>query len=281
MGDTMGTVTAFIFKIFQESFPWFRAFLPLLVKGILIFGAGWILSGWIRKGGIRMGIKAGWDTAVAEYLGKTLQYVIIVIFFIAAVNKMGFPVNSLLATIGVSGVIIGLGVRAEMANFFAGIMMLAARPFKKGDLIEFGPPPQIGTVQEVSMMYTALDTPDNIRIIVPNAVIWRNRIYNFNIHRQRAVKIPVLVPYEIHKDWIRHLLLEVAEMHEGVLKEPSPSATLSDLTGGGVKGILTVWFDNAACSQIKDLIPQLRQQFETVGIVATIPAADVDVKREE
>ena len=122
--------------------------------------------------------------------------------------SQGFPLRSLLATFGISGVIIGLGARQSLSNYFFGLMLLSARPFKLGDLIEFGPPPQVGVVRAVKMTYTALDTLDNVRVIVPNSVIWRNRIINFSVYsgwdvlaeRQKETDFPMLAANLVRRD---------------------------------------------------------------------------------
>ncbi|MFC1815760.1 mechanosensitive ion channel family protein, partial [Thermodesulfobacteriota bacterium] len=142
---------------------WLLDILPAFTKGAIILAIGWFLAGKINNLIVRTGARLKWDPVISEYVANTFRYIAIAIFLIVTLRIMGFPVTSFLATLGVSGIIIGMGLRGELSNYFAGLMMLGARPFGKGDLIEFGPPPQIGIVRDVHMMYTVLDGADNVR----------------------------------------------------------------------------------------------------------------------
>lgn len=271
----------FLAKTLDQFLEWLTVFVPNLLKGGLIALVGWYVAGKGKQLLLRMGERLKWETTIAEYLGNTVRYALIAVFAISALKKAGFPVNSLLAAVGISGVIIGLGVRAQIANYFAGVMMLAARPFKRGDLIEFGPPPQIGTVHQVCMTYTAVDTLDNVRVVVPNAVIWRNRIFNFSIHDQRAIRIPLTIPYDVNLDWVRDIVLDVLKRHDAVSNDPAPTFTTSDVTAADVRGLVVAWSTVVSMNVFGDVITQMRKEFEVAGLAVTVPSKDVDLKREE
>jgi small conductance mechanosensitive channel len=271
----------FLQQMVLEFFDWLFAFLPNLGKALLIFLIGLYLAGLLKRIVVRTGNRLRWDSTLAAYLGNTSRYVLIAVFLIAALNKAGFPVSSLLAAMGISGVIIGLGVRAEIANYFAGVMMLAARPFRQGDLIEFGPPPQIGIVREVCMTYTAFDTLDNVRIVVPNAVLWRNRIFNFSTHDRRAIRIPVTIPYDVNVDWVRDITLDVLTRHPAVLNDPVPAFTLADVTATDVRALLVAWSNVDSMNIFGDVITQMRKELAIAGLAVTVPGKDIDLKREE
>lgn len=199
---------------------WLIDFIPNLVKGLVIAFITWHAGRLTKRFVNRSARRLGGDEILWNYLGTLLRYLVVAVGFIEAMRKAGLPVDALLATFGISGVIIGLGARASIANYFAGIMMLAARPFKQGDLIEFGPPPQIGRVTEVKMTYTGLVTLDNVRVIVPNSVMWRNKIINFSSFAQRAIRIPISIPYDVDVDWVEDLALDVLGRHPAVLDDP-------------------------------------------------------------
>jgi small conductance mechanosensitive channel len=210
-----------------------------------------------------------------------LRYVVLIVGFTSALNAIGFPVDTLLTTFGISGVIIGFGARASIANYFAGLMMLAARPFKQGDLIEFGPPQQVGRVTEVQMTFTGLVTMDNVRIVVPNAVIWRNKIVNYSTFDQRAIQISLSIPYDVDVDWVEDIALDVLRHHEAVLNDPAPTFTLSDATATDVKALVIAWSSVTSMTIFGGVITTMRKDFETAGLLVVVPAKDIDLKREE
>lgn len=260
---------------------WAVSFLPGLLKAFLIGVAGWIGSGWARRAVRKTAARMGGDTILWNWVGSFVRYLILIVVLTAALKTAGFPVDSLLATFGISGVIIGFGARQAISNYFFGIMMLGARPFKQGDLIEFGPPPQIGVVTAVRMTFTSLDTLDNVRLVVPNSVIWRNKITNFSVHTNRAIKIPLQMDYTVDTDWVRDIALDVLKRHEAVLNDPSPRFMVSDMTSEKVKAQVIAWSTVETMNVFGDVIIQLRKEFETAGLAVTVPSADVDLKREE
>lgn len=260
---------------------WVREFLPGLTKAVLISGAGWIVSGWARRAIRKAAGRMGGDAILWSWVGSFARYLILVVVLTSALKTAGFPVDSLLATFGISGVIIGFGARQAISNYFFGIMMLGARPFKQGDLIEFGPPPQIGVVTAVRMTFTSLDTLDNVRLVVPNSVIWRNKITNFSVHTDRAIRIPLQMAYDVDVDWVRDIALDVLKRHEAVLNHPAPRFMVSDMTSEKVKAQVIAWATVDTMNVFGDVIIQLRKDFETAGLTVTVPSADVDLKREE
>ena len=245
-----------------------EGFLPDLLGGLVIAAATLYFAGWVRRALSRAAVRLGWDEILWSYFGSALRWLIIAVGMTSALKQVGFPVNALLTTFGISGVIIGLGARQAIANYFAGMMMLGARPFKQGDLIEFGPPPQVGRVTEVKMTYTGLVTLDNVRLIVPNSVMWRNKIVNFSSLEERAIRITLGMPYEVDVDWVRDLALSVLQEHDAVLDEPAPTFTVSDVTADRVKALLVAWQ-----SRKKDELthPFLGEKM-TLGLVVHIQA---------
>ena len=260
---------------------WLLRLAPGLIAGLLTALCSWFLGRWIKGLIDRTAQRLGGDKILWSYLGTALRYLVVAVGFTSALKTAGFPVDALLATFGISGVIIGFGARASIANYFAGIMMLAAQPFKQGDLIEFGPPVQIGRVTEVKMTYTGLVTLDNVRIVVPNAVMWRNKIVNFSSFEVRAIRIPIGVPYEVNVDWVKDIALDVLDRHDAVLNEPPPAFSVSDVTADQVKVLLAAWSRVETMNIFGDVITQMRKEFKTAGLGVTVPAMDIDLKREE
>lgn len=259
----------------------FLGWLPDLVLGVLIAIASWWAGLWSKRAVLRAMQRLGGDEILWNYLSTVLRYGVMIVGYVTALKQAHFPVDALLTTFGISGVIIGLGARTSIANYFAGIMMLAARPFKQGDLIEFGPPAQIGRVTEVKMTYTGMVTLDNVNIIVPNSVMWRNKIVNFSTFDTRAIRVPMRLSYDLDIDWVEDLALGVLRRHEAVLDEPAAQFTVSDVTGDSVLVMLEAWSAVDTMKVFGDVITQMRKEFEAAGLAVVVPAKDIDLKREE
>ncbi|MFT5088154.1 MAG: small conductance mechanosensitive channel [Candidatus Latescibacterota bacterium] len=277
----MDKIKSFLVSQAGEYTYSFLAWLPDLFTAFLIAVGAWWASLWVKRLVDRATRRLGGDEILWNYLSTATRYGVIVIGYVTALKQAHFPVDALLTTFGISGVIIGFGARTSIANYFSGIMMLAARPFKQGDLIEFGPPAQIGRVTEVKMTYTGLVTLDNVRVVVPNLVMWRNKIVNFSSFDTRAIRIPMRLSYETDVDWVEDLALGVLREHEAVLNEPPPSLTVSDATSEHILVLLEAWSQVETMKVFGDIITQMRKEFEQAGLEVAVPAKDIDLRREE
>ena len=272
---------AYLAEILADFRTWLVQFLPSLLGALVVALIGWYGSHWVKRLVDRAVTRVGWDEIVWGYVSTVARYVFLVVMLIAALKQIGFPVESLLVSVGITGIIIGMGARRSIANYFAGLMMLGAKPFTRGDLIEFGPPPQMGFVTDVNMSYTGLITVDNARIVVPNSVIWRNKIINHSSYDMRVLQIPLAVAYDVDLDWVSDIALDVLQEHPSILEEPAPRFRVSEVTSGEIKGLLLGWTAARTVNIYSDLITALREAFTQAGLTVTIPAKDVSLTGEE
>lgn len=271
----------YLSAILDELGLWLRDFLPALLGALVIAVVGWYGSRWVKRLIDRLVVRVGWDEIVWRYVSTVLQYVLLAVMLIAALKRVGFPVESLLVSFGITGIIIGMGARRSIANYFAGLMMLGAKPFARGDLIEFGPPPQIGFVTDVNMSYTGLITVDNARIVVPNSVLWRNKIINHSSYDMRVLQIPLAAAYDVDLDWVGDIALETLQEHAAILDDPAPRFRVSEVTAGEIKALLLGWTTASTVNLYSELITTLRQAFTVADLPVTIPAKDVSLTGEE
>ena len=254
---------------------------PDVLTGLVLLLAVWFGAKVVQQIVIRSARRMRGDDIVWGYLANMIRILLIAIGWVTALQIMHVPVETLLATLGISGLIIGLGARQSIANFFFGMLMLTAQPFKRGDLIEFGPPPQIGRVTDVRLSYTRLVTPDNVRLVVPNSVMWRNKIVNFSTFDRRAIHIPIAVPYDLDMDWVEDLALDVLRQHEEVEDDPSPRFTVANVSPDEVRALLVAWSRVDRMHAFGAIVTRVREAFEAAGMNVKVPAADVDLRREE
>ncbi|WP_309384858.1 mechanosensitive ion channel domain-containing protein [Cerasicoccus frondis] len=259
----------------------FEKYGPGSIEALVIFICGYLVAKLLRSLFVRFGSAQKWDEAITEYLGLVIFISVLVMFTISALKALGFPVNSMLASFGITGVIIGLGVRAQLNNYFAGVAMLAARPFHKGDLIEFGPPFQIGVVQNVYMSSTVLDTLDNVRIVVPNGVLWRNMIKNYSSNQERTIRFDLTINPALELAYVRDLASQVLLSNEHILKNPAPELDVAEVTPDGVRAVLKAKCRANAVQVFTQLVEDLRSAFEEAGMQVKLPAKGVKLKVEE
>jgi small conductance mechanosensitive channel len=148
------------------------------VYAILIFIVGKWVAGIVSKISGAAMHKAKLNETLASFLKNIVYYVLLIFVCIAALNKMGIETTSFVALVGAAGLAVGLALQGSLANFAAGVMLILFQPFKVGDEVEAGG--ASGTVKEIQIFSTIMETNDKKTIIVPNAKITSDKII---IHR--------------------------------------------------------------------------------------------------
>jgi small conductance mechanosensitive channel len=114
------------------------------------------------------------NKTLASFTKNIVYYGLLLFVVIAALNQLGIQTNSFIALIGAAGLAVGLALQGSLANFAAGVMIILFSPFQLGDFVEAGG--AAGTVEEIQIFSTIIRSPDNKKIIVPNAKITGDKI---------------------------------------------------------------------------------------------------------
>lgn len=142
-----------------------------VVGAIIILAVGWTLSRVLYSAIVRLcGRSPRIDKTVAIFLANGARYAALVFTFSAVLTTFGIETTSFVAVLGAMGLAIGLALQGTLSNLAAGIMMVMFRPFGIGDRIEAAG--IVGTIREVNLFYSELDTDDNVRIVFPNGELW-------------------------------------------------------------------------------------------------------------
>ena len=166
--------------ILNKSFDYFMQYGLSLIYAILIFIIGkWVARLISKIAGTAMH-KSKLNETLASFLKNIIYYVLLIFVAIASLNKVGIETTSFVALIGAAGLAVGLALQGSLANFAAGVMLILFQPFKVGDEVEASG--ANGTVKEIQIFSTIMETSDNKTIIVPNAKITSDKII---IHRAK------------------------------------------------------------------------------------------------
>ena len=154
-------------------------------------------------------------------------------------RSVGTKPVSLIALIGSIGLAVGLAVKDNLANFAGGVMLLFNKPFRGGDYIEAQN--VAGTVQSVGILYTTLTTFDNKTVHIPNGPLSTGNIVNYSTQATRRVDLTVNVDYGSDVELVKRLLLDIAEKHPQVLKDPEPLSRMVKMNDSSIDFVLRVW----------------------------------------
>lgn len=214
-------------------------FLGKVLIALLIFYLGrWIIK-QIVKVFKRMLNRRVDDIALRSFLMNILNIALFATLIILIINIVGTKPVSLIALIGSIGLAVGLAVKDNLANFAGGVMLLFNKPFRGGDYIEAQN--VAGTVQSVGILYTTLTTFDNKTVHIPNGPLSTGNIVNYSTQATRRVDLTVNVDYGSDVELVKRLLLDIAERHPQVLKEPAPLSRMVKMNDSSIDFVLRVW----------------------------------------
>ena len=219
------------------------------------------------------------DSSLVTITLKVLSTVLWVVIILVLCEALGVKVTSLLALFSVVGLAFSLALQDSLSNLASGIMLLAGHPFKVGDYVEAGG--QEGTVKNIGIIHTLLATPDNKLIYVPNSAISSSKIVNYSTEATRRLDIAVSASYDAPTATVRKALLEVANAHELVLRDPAPVVLLSEYGDSAIKYTLRVWAKNGDYWTVNGQVREnIRESFAKHGVEMTYNHVNVHMMKD-
>ena len=191
-----------------------------LLAGIFTIIAGFWLSG--RAGKLivdAFGKIDQIDKTIVPMIGALVRYAGMTLTLVIALGKFGVETTSIIAVLGAAGLAIGLALQGTLSNVAAGLMLVFLRPFKIGDWVETAG--MSGTVREIGLFTTVIDTFDRVFISVPNSSIWSSNIINHSRYKQRRLDLDIGIAYESSLDDAETAMMKLAN-DSRVLPDPAP-----------------------------------------------------------
>ena len=209
------------------------AALAILIVGLLIVK---LIIRLVRKSKWYKNLASEVQTFAVSAV-KVLGYVLVILLAVATV---GVPIASIIAVLASCGLAVGMALQGSLANLAGGIMLLVFRPFHVGDFISDGA--HDGTVREITLFYTTIDTLDNLRVTLPNGPLANSAIKNLNRNDIRRLDIDVTLAPASDREQVQALMLDCAKAHELVLADPAPETFVTVTDGGLPVYKLRTWF---------------------------------------
>ncbi|HUU72144.1 MAG TPA: mechanosensitive ion channel domain-containing protein [Burkholderiales bacterium] len=245
------------------------------VAAIAILLAGWMIAGAtervVRKRAERSRVL---DATLAIMLGKVARALVLAVTLIAVLNQFGVQTTSLIALLGAAGLAVGLALQGTLSNVASGIMLLVLRPFRVGDVIEFGS--TLGIVDEIGLFVTSMHRPDNIAMVVPNSQIWGNTIMNYGTNATRRIDLVFGISYSDDMEKATSIINGVIEADSRCLKDPAPLVAVAELADSSVNIYARPWVNSEDFFATKlDLTRKVKERFDAQGISIPFPQQDV------
>ena len=171
------------------------------------------------------------DKTLAPILASIIRYAGFILTLVVALGQFGVQTTSIIAVLGAAGLAIGLALQGTLANVASGIMLLLLRPFSVGDWIETNS--ISGTVREIGLFATQIDTFDNIYITVPNSSIWSATIINNSRHQIRRMDLDIGIGYNSDLNEVEKALLTLTN-DKRILLDPEPQFLVVDYADSAI-----------------------------------------------
>lgn len=206
-------------------------------------------------------------------LSRAVMYILLVTVIIGLI---GLDMTSFIAIFASAGLAVGMALSGTLQNFAGGVMILAFRPFKVGDFIEAQG--QSGTVKEISLFCTIINTLDNKTIIVPNGGLSTGIVNNYSKEPIRRVDLTVSISYGDDYQLARSVIMELIESDTRIKQTPAPFIGLSTLNQSSVDIAVLLWVDAADYAGVKfSMNERIYKTLPERGLNFPYPHLDVNV----
>ncbi|MDR2936744.1 MAG: mechanosensitive ion channel [Rikenellaceae bacterium] len=247
-----------------------------IILALAVFYAGrWVIRR-IRRWISRIMERREVDLSLRTFLLSLTHISLMVILIYMIVGILGINTTSFVALFASAGLAIGMALSGTLQNFAGGIMVLLQKPFRVGDYIEAQG--QAGTVKEIRLFNTVLNTSDNKTITVPNGGLSTGIINNYSREENRRVEWIFGISYGNDYDRAKTLIAEMLEHDERILYVPEPFIGLHALAGSSVNIVVRAWVGRDDYWDVYfDLNEKVYKAFPPAGLNIPFPQMDVHV----
>ena len=251
-----------------------------IVGALLLLIAGWLVAGWIEKhtGKVLKRIDRV-DATLRSFVTNLVRYAILVLVMIAVFAQFGIQTTSIIAVLGAAGLAVGLALQGTLANIAAGVLLLFLRPFRVGESIDAGS--IAGTVREIGLFSTELQTWDGIYLMVPNSQLASAAIQNYSRLPTRRLNLVIGISYTDDIDKALKVLSELLQNDERILDDPAHQVMVKELAESSVNINLRCWTNRENYWSLRfDLTKQAKQRLDEYDISIPFPQRDVHLYHE-
>jgi MscS family membrane protein len=220
------------------------------VDGVLFTAAVFLLTLAVTRG---FGLLVEWylaksraagsyalATEFAPLFGKLGRLFITLVAVTILLQHLGINVASLVVSLGVGSLAVGLAAQDTLANMFGGFTLMVDRPFRVGDRVQLATG-EVGDIETIGMRATRIRTTEETLLIVPNSVLVKERLVNLTQPtRALSTKVEIAVPFDVDLELVKRLLAEAVSASSRIEADREPNVLVARFSEGAV--VLAVSF---------------------------------------
>ncbi|TRZ46432.1 mechanosensitive ion channel family protein [Robertkochia solimangrovi] len=234
----------------------------------------WIIGSWLISRLVKAVTyvmdKREYDMSLKLFLRSLTSWGLKILLIIMVLGTLGVETTSFAAVIAAAGLAIGMALQGSLANFAGGVLILIFKPFKVGDFIEAQG--VSGTVKEIGIINTQLNTFGNQLAVVPNGKLSNDNIINYSAESTRRENITAGISYDSDIKKAKEILLDIVNNFDKVNKEPAPQVMVAELADSSVNLSLRYWANNDVFWDCRwYVMEEMKNRFDAEGIEIPYP----------
>ena len=220
------------------------------------------------------------DGIIKPLFRALIKYGILIICCLMILNIFGVDTTSILAVLGVAGIAAGLALKDILGNLVSGIILIVMGSIRIGEYIEFTD--FAGTVKEIHLLKTILETPDGIYISAPNSCICGNPVKNYTRNGKRRMELSIGIAYSDSVDTAFQVMQNIVNDEPRFLKNPAPQIIMHAVEENSVKITLRAW---AVIQDYWDIYwkmnKSIKTKIEEAGLHIPLPQRNLTIVKSE
>ncbi|AHI28562.1 mechanosensitive ion channel family protein [Marinobacter similis] len=265
-------------ELIEQAISLTMTYAPKVVLAIVTLFIGlWLINRFVGVLDVKLGKK---DPTLNKFLCGLISAVLKILLLISVASMVGIATTSFVAIIGAAGLAIGFALQGSLSNFAGGVLILIFKPFKVGDTIEAQG--FLGAVDEISILYTIVNTFDNRRIVIPNGSLSNATLVNVSIYENRRCDMTFGIGYDDDIDKAKSILKRLMEEDDRSLTDPAPRICVGSLGDSSVNLMFRVWVPtDDLWPYYWDMQEKVKKAFDAEGITIPFPQRDVHMYKAE
>ena len=219
------------------------------------------------------------EASLTSFLNSLVSISLNLILAIIIIGILGIDTSSFLAVFASAGIAVGMALSGMLQNFAGGVLILMLKPYKVGDYIEaqgFA-----GTVREIQIFSTVLDTMDNQTIIIPNGPLATGSLKNSTKAPTRRIDLDVEVAYGTDPDEVRQVLMNVIYADERIMQSGvfAPFIPMTTMSTSSIVFQMRIWVKATDYWPVRfDTTEKVYKELGKAGIEIPFQQMDVHIK---
>lgn len=241
--------------------------LCVVIAGICVT---WLICFILKK----ILLKTHIDGAIVSFIASIIKILAAVLIVLACAAILELSTSGLIVSLSTLALAIGLALKDSFSNVANGILIIANKPFRRGDYVSINGVE--GKVHSIKLLTVELITFGNVKIVLPNSTVLNGNIINYSALAIRRCDMKFSVAYGSDMDKVEEVLKEVASNHPQVLKSMKINIYMESHDSSAITYVVKCWANNSDYHGVLHTMPRLvYDAFAKAGI--TIPFNQLDV----